>query len=152
MTGFAYGEAADSIVDIFNSGNSNNGSNATTGIGSASVTHQVIIRPATASTFAATASTWKGLTMTRKSETTTPESNETSFSFGFENVDKRPGFFSRYRFRQCCQYFANTNRQWTTLNSHIISVSRLHKDCPLYKNGKVIKRHRPRNPHQCGVM
>lgn len=76
MTGLAYGVAVVSNLAIFNNGNNTNGNKATTGIGIASVTHQVIIKPAIASTFAAVSSTLKGLTTYKKREITMPASSE----------------------------------------------------------------------------
>ena len=60
------------------------GMSATTGIGSASVTHQVIISPPTANTFAAPCSTLKGLTKYKIRATTSPASNEINLRFCFE--------------------------------------------------------------------
>lgn len=57
-------------------------------MGRASVTHQVIINPATANTFKAPGSTLKGLTNQSRKATATPASNEMILIFGWEIVDK----------------------------------------------------------------
>ena len=64
------------IVFIWSKGKRISGNNATTGIGSASVTHQVIIKPATARTRAACSGTWKGLTKYRNREIASPANKE----------------------------------------------------------------------------
>ena len=55
-------EAVVAMSAIFKRGNSTNGSNATTGIGIASLTHNPIIKVPTANTLLAFASTCKGFT------------------------------------------------------------------------------------------
>ena len=61
---------------------------ATTGIGNASVIHQVIIRPPTANTFEAACPTWKGSTKYKIKATTKPASKEISLRFCFETTAK----------------------------------------------------------------
>jgi hypothetical protein len=73
ITGFAYGAAESSKDAIFNKGKSIMGNKATTGIGNASVTHQVIIKPATANALQAFGFTLKGFTRSKKSETIIPD-------------------------------------------------------------------------------
>jgi len=62
-------------------------------MGSASVTHQVIINPATASTFRAPGSTLKGLTNQSRKAMATPASNEMILIFGWEIDDKLCSFY-----------------------------------------------------------
>lgn len=90
MTGFAYGAAETSRLEIFNNGKSMMGSNATTGIGRASVTHQVIINPAIAKTILAFSSTEKGLAKNMSRETAIPEKSEMCFNCCF---DKQPDLY-----------------------------------------------------------
>ena len=66
---------------------------ATTGMGNASVTHHVIISPATASTFAALCPTWKGLKKYKIKATTKPASKDISLKFCFENAANGSGLF-----------------------------------------------------------
>lgn len=74
------------------------GMSATTGIGNASVTHHVIIRPPTASTFEAPCPTLKGLTKYKINATTTPASKEISLRFCFEIAANCGEFMlSRYK-------------------------------------------------------
>jgi len=65
------------------------GNNATTGIGNASVTHQVIIKPAIAKALQAFGSTPKGFTKNNKSETTTPDKIARGFNCGGDNFFKQ---------------------------------------------------------------
>ena len=60
------------------------GTRATTGMGNASVTHQVIISPAIANTFTAPGATLNGLMKYKTKATNTPASRETILSFCFE--------------------------------------------------------------------
>jgi hypothetical protein len=73
---------------IFNKGKRINGNNATTGMGKASATHQVIINPATANTLTALASAPNGFTNQSRKAMATPASNEIILIFGLEKVDK----------------------------------------------------------------
>lgn len=85
MTGLEYGAAETSRLEIFKSGNRMMGNNATTGIGRASVIHQVIINPAIAKTIFAFSSTKKGLTKNISSETAIPEKSAMYFNCCFDN-------------------------------------------------------------------
>ena len=76
ITGLAYEAAASSNRVILSKGKKISGNNATTGIGNASVTHQVIINPATAKTLQALLSTEKGLTNQRNNATAIPAKSE----------------------------------------------------------------------------
>jgi hypothetical protein len=76
MIGLAYGAAVSSKLEILSKGKRINGNNATTGIGKASVTHQVIINPAMANTLAAAGGTANGLTKYSSSEIAIPASSE----------------------------------------------------------------------------
>lgn len=61
------------------------GNKATTGIGKASVTHQVIINPAIARALHALGLTAKGFTKNKKRETAIPDKIASSFSCGGVN-------------------------------------------------------------------
>lgn len=87
MTGLEYGAAETSRLEIFNSGKRMMGNNATTGIGRASVIHQVIINPAIANTRLAFSSTEKGLTKNKTREIAIPEKSAMDFNCCF---DKQP--------------------------------------------------------------
>jgi hypothetical protein len=60
-TSLAYGAVVSFILAILNRGNNTIGKSATTGMGNASVIHQVIINEATDITLRAFSSNWKGL-------------------------------------------------------------------------------------------
>ena len=60
------------------------GTRATTGMGNASVTHHVIISPASAKTFTAPGATLKGLMKYKTKATNAPANKETNLRFCFE--------------------------------------------------------------------
>ena len=95
ITGCAYGLAASSSLDIPSKGNKTSGSNATTGIGTASVTHQVTINAAMANVFAALASSAKGLKKNKARENTIPATSERNLNCC---LDKQLIFF---KIRSC---------------------------------------------------
>src|SRR5687767_9887436 len=74
---------------MLNTGNSIIGNNATTGIGKASVTHQVIINAPTASTLQASGPTWKGFIKYINRAMVSPPSNEKNLNFCLYTVASR---------------------------------------------------------------
>ena len=96
IMGLAYGAAVSSNLEIFSTGKRMRGSNATTGMGKASVSHQVIISAAMANTIAALGDAANGFTKNSKSEITIPASSEINFNCCFFKLLDLPSKYNLF--------------------------------------------------------